>query len=113
MGSYTHSLEDGLELDLNIPVNLQGKGLGSQIFADAMQTTNATKFTGPWIESAAYEGGASTNLKQFWDARRAGQSEVDAAFSTWSGGMARKYGFKNVKVTYINNGKGVQAVFTK
>ena len=113
LGSYSHSAESGLELDLNIPKDLQSKGFGTQIFSDAVQATRANKFTATWVQSAGYEGGASANLKQFWEARKAGKSEVDAAWSTWSGQQARNNGFTNVTVEYTNGGTGVKAVFTK
>lgn len=113
LGSYSHTVENGLELDLNIPSNLQGRGFGSQIFSDAVQATNANKFTATWVKSAEYEGGSSVNLKQFWEARKAGKSEVEAAWSTWSGQQARNSGFTNVTVEYTNGGTGVKAIFTK
>jgi hypothetical protein len=111
LGNYSYSRTKGLELDLNIPKELQGKGLGSKIFETAVKTTKADKFTAKWIMDSGYEGGMSTNLKDFYGAIKGGAKDAEAAFSTWSGQQAKAAGFKNVVVQRIGN--GVEATFTK
>jgi len=112
LGYYEYSTTKGLEFDLNIPKDLQNKGMGSKIFEDAMKSTGADKFTASWVRSSGYETGASVNLNKYNEAIKSGLSETEAAWSTWSGGQAKKYGFKNVSVVPLRDG-GIQATFTK
>jgi len=111
LGHYSYSGNKGLELDLNIPKNLQGQGLGAKIFKQAIETTKASKFTATWIRSEMYANGSSINLQRFYDAIKGGASESDAAWSTWSGGQAKINGFKNVSVKYLP--QGIEATLTK
>jgi RHS repeat-associated protein len=110
LGWYQYSRAKGLELDLNIPSELQGRGLGSQIFEDAIKSTKANKFTATWIESLDYKNGSSINLQRYRNALITMSPEA-AAWETWSGGQAKKFGFKNVSVRELKN--GVEATFTK
>ncbi len=111
LGYYEFSESKGLQMDLNVPAELQGKGLGTKIFKEALKTTKADKFTAKWIESSEYANGSSINLQRFYNAIKNGASETEAAWSTWSGGQAQAAGFNKVTVQRIGN--GVEATFTK
>ena len=90
---------------------MQGKGLGTQIFKDALNTTNANKFIAKWIIGSDYENGSSVNLQKFYDAIKNHATDEEAAFSTWSGKQAREAGFNKVTVRRIDG--GIEATFTK
>ncbi|TCC87295.1 hypothetical protein EZ428_21575 [Pedobacter frigiditerrae] len=111
LGYYSYSADKGLELDLYIPKNLQGKGLGTKIFETAINTTKTDKFTAKWITSVEYETGSSVNLQTFYNSLKNKLTESEAAFSTWSGKQAKAAGFNNVEVKRIGN--GIEATFTK
>ena len=97
-------------MDLNIPSDLQGKGLGSAIFKDAIKSTNAKKFTATWIKSLDYENGSSINLQRYNNALKT-MSPEQAAWETWSGQQAKQFGLKNVSIRQLKS--GVEATFTK
>ena len=115
LGWYEYSEDKGLELDLRIPKDLQKQGFGTKIFTDAVNSTNAKKFTATWIESENYSTGSSVNLERYKAAVEGGASETEAAWQTWSGQQAKKAGFTHVEIKVLNSklAKGVQATFTK
>ena len=111
LGTYTHSSNAGLELDLRIPTELQGKGLGPEIFKNAVTKTGANKFSALWTVADIYENNISVNLSKF----RKLVNELGpegAAWETWSGKQAKKAGFTNVNVEIVDKGV-VRATFTK
>jgi hypothetical protein len=110
LGYYEYTKANGLELDLNIPSQLQGKGLGTKIFSDALMSTGAKKFTATWIKSENYATGSSINLQRY-ESALTNSTAQQAAWKTWSGQQAAANGFKNVSVRNLSN--GVEAVFTK
>ncbi|RVU90824.1 hypothetical protein EH230_07885 [Flavobacterium columnare] len=115
IGFYTWNEQKGLQIDLNIPKEFQGKGFGAQFFTKALQETETDMFTATWVKSDIYNSttanGQSVNLTRYRAALEQTGSETKAAFSTWSGQQAAKHGFKNVTVQEIEG--GVQATFTK
>ncbi|UTX48929.1 hypothetical protein [Chryseobacterium sp. MA9] len=105
-------IKDGEHLlygDLNIPKEITDKysGLGQIIYEDGLKYfLNAKKYgkvdgtVSVWIKADIYTdyGGQSVNLEQFWKARDAGLSIEDAAFSTFAGKQAKKFGFTKVRI---------------
>jgi hypothetical protein len=94
--------------DLNIPKEVTDKysGLGQIIYEDGLKYfLNAKKYgkvdgtVSVWIKADIYTdyGGQSINLDQFWKARDAGMSIEQAAFSTFAGKQAKKFGFSKVR----------------
>ncbi|WP_431609324.1 hypothetical protein [Chryseobacterium sp. 'Rf worker isolate 10'] len=94
--------------DLNIPKEVTDKysGLGQIIYEDGLKYfLNAKKYgkvdgtVSVWIKADIYTdyGGQSINLDQFWKARDAGVSIEQAAFSTFAGKQAKKFGFSKVR----------------
>jgi hypothetical protein len=112
LGWYTFDKTNGVEFDLNVPKDLQDKGLGTIIFDHAMNATNASTFTGTWVESDRYPGGISSNLATYRKILAETGDANKAAWGTWSGQQAEKHGFKKVEVTELKGG-GIQAVFKK
>ncbi|MFY7816079.1 MAG: hypothetical protein ACOVRK_12930, partial [Chryseobacterium taeanense] len=95
--------------DLNIPKEVTDKyaALGQIIYEDGLKYfLNAKKYgkvdgtVSIWIKADIYTdyGGQSINLEQFWKARDAGMSIEQAAFSTFAGKQAEKFGFTKVRV---------------
>ncbi|MCX6316437.1 MAG: hypothetical protein NTW29_04055 [Bacteroidetes bacterium] len=94
--------------DLNIPafITKNVSGIGKNMLDDALAFFRASKkhgkvngVVGYWIEHAelyADYGGKSVNLKKFWEARKAGKSMEDAAFSTFTGEWAEKNLFNRI-----------------
>ncbi|UEQ75218.1 hypothetical protein [Chryseobacterium arthrosphaerae] len=112
--------------DLNIPKEVTDKysGLGQIIYEDGLKYfLNAKKYgkvdgtVSIWIKADIYTdyGGQSINLDQFWKAFDNGMSYEEAAFSTFAGKQAKKFGFTKVRI--IDSKKitrdGVQLNFLK
>lgn len=91
IGGYTSNEADGVTLGLNIPSELQGRGLGAAIFKKAINEEFASKFTGIWVKSGMYETGASVNLERYLEAAKKMSPEA-AAFQTmvWSAGKGTR-----------------------
>ncbi|MBO9730131.1 MAG: hypothetical protein J7623_15945 [Chitinophaga sp.] len=113
LGWYTKKPNGGVSIELLIQEPARGIGLGTMVFNEAVK--DATRFEGLWVESDIYGAkGMSDNLIQYNKAIADGLSPEKAAFSTWSGNLAKKAGFNHVKVTPLTGEvKGVSAVFTK
>lgn len=58
-----------------------------------------------WIKADAYNdyGGQSVNLEQFWKAFDSGMSYEKAAFETFAGKQAKKFGFTKVRLDMKGN----------
>jgi RHS repeat-associated protein len=108
---YTNTAEKGLQMEINIPKQLQGLGYGAKFFAEAVKESEADLFTATWVKSPIYESGSSVNLTKYQSALKNGATAEEAAFKTWSGQQARIHGFKNVTVKEIEN--GIEATFHK
>ncbi|AZA55188.1 hypothetical protein [Chryseobacterium sp. G0201] len=110
-------IEEGEHLlygDLNIPKEVTTKyaALGQIIYEDGLKYfLNAKKYgkvdgtVSVWIQADIYTdyGGQSINLDQFWKARDAGMSIEQAAFSTFAGKQAKKFGFTKVRSNIKDN----------
>ncbi|KFF09017.1 hypothetical protein [Chryseobacterium luteum] len=104
-------IKDGEHLlygDFNIPKEITDKmsGLGQIMYEDGLKYfLNAKKYgkvdgtVSVWIKADIYNdyGGQSVNLDQFWIAKDAGLSTEKAAFETFAGKQAKKFGFSKVR----------------
>ncbi|OCA76051.1 hypothetical protein BBI01_04970 [Chryseobacterium artocarpi] len=95
--------------DLNIPKEFTDRyaALGQIIYEDGLKYfLNAKKYgkvdgtVSVWVKADIYTdyGGQSINLDQFWKARDAGMSIEQAAFATFAGKQAKKFGFVKVRI---------------
>ncbi len=100
--------------DLNIPKEVTDKyaALGQIIYEDGLKYfLNAKKYgrvdgtVSNWIKADIYTdyGGQSINLEQFWKAVDNGMSYEQAAFETFAGKQAKKFGFTKVRSNIKNN----------
>ncbi|MBS9463285.1 hypothetical protein KIM67_12780 [Flagellimonas sp. 389] len=85
-----------LELHLNIPEQLQGQGVGTEIFKKAVDEYSPMKVKGWWKESDIYSGGESINLTIFKQKLDEGLSPIEAAFETPSGKIFKNNGFGGI-----------------
>jgi RHS repeat-associated protein len=106
------AFEDGtLFFDLDIPVELQGAGLGEFVCNTAVDKFGVNKLMGLWVESPRYPGGKSVNLTKYQAARAQGSSPQNAAFATNTGQWMKKLGFDHVIVT--ESPTSVEAEFSR
>jgi len=100
-----------VRIEINLPKDMQGMGIGSKIFSTAVEGESA--FEAQWVQSTKLYGetGASQNLIQYNNAIQKGASTTEAAWSTWSGSQVKANGFNSVNVQPIQN--GIKAIFTK
>ncbi|WP_052600089.1 RHS repeat-associated core domain-containing protein [Aureispira sp. CCB-QB1] len=100
-----------VNIEINLPEHLQGKGIGKEIFKDAVEDVN--QFNAQWVKSDRLypEKGMSDNLIQYNKNIENKMTPEAAAWNTWSGRQAKENGFTTVKVTATEN--GVNAVFTR
>jgi hypothetical protein len=85
-----------LEFHLKIPDQLQGQGIGSEIFKRAISDYSPSKVKGWWKQSDIYTGGESINLKIFREKITSGMKPIDAAFETPTGKILKENGFDGV-----------------
>ncbi|MDF2934583.1 MAG: hypothetical protein K0R36_3914 [Chryseobacterium sp.] len=73
---------------------------GLKYFLNAKKYGKVDGTVSVWIKADAYNdyGGQSINLEQFWKAKDAGLSTEKAAFETFAGKQAKKFGFTKVRV---------------
>jgi hypothetical protein len=91
-----------LEFHLNIPEQLQGQGLGTEIFKRAIDDYSPSKVKGWWKKSDIYTGGESINLTIFKQKISEGFSPQQAAFETPTGKILKANGFEGT-VEIIQN----------
>jgi hypothetical protein len=105
-------IEEGEHLlygDFNIPKQVTDKyaALGQIIYEDGLKYfLNAKKYgkvdgtVSTWIKADIYTdyGGQSINLEQFWKAFDKGMPYEQAAFETFAGKQAKKFGFSKVRI---------------
>ena len=86
-----------LELDFSIPYDLKGKGIGTQMFQNALETfgSEVKKIRGLWT--------SGDNLAAYNNAIRAGKSTEEAIFSTPSGKWAKANGYDKFEWSGYNN----------
>ncbi|VXB82545.1 conserved hypothetical protein [Flavobacterium sp. 9AF] len=100
--------------DFNIPKEITNKlsGIGQIIYEDGLKYFLRAKKYGKvdgtvsiWEKSNAYTdyGGQSINLNQFWKAFDKGMSYEQAAFETFAGKQAKKFGFTKVRTNINHN----------
>ncbi|MDR6158684.1 hypothetical protein QF023_002200 [Chryseobacterium sp. SLBN-27] len=100
--------------DLNISKEVTDKyaALGQIIYEDGLKYfLNAKKYgrvdgtVSVWIKADIYTnyGGQSINLEQFWKAVDNEMSYEQAAFETFAGKQAKKFGFTKVRSNIKNN----------
>ncbi|MEO2050191.1 MAG: hypothetical protein ABGX00_00390 [Allomuricauda sp.] len=82
-----------LELHLNIPEQLQGQGVGTEIFIRAIKDYSPSKVKGWWKVKDIYTGGESINLTIFKQKLAEGLSPIEAALETPSGKIFKRNGF--------------------
>jgi hypothetical protein len=85
-----------LEFHLKIPDELQGQGIGSEIFKRAISDYSPSKVKGWWKQSDIYTGGESINLKVFKEKVASGMKPLDAVFETPTGKILKDNGFNGV-----------------
>jgi hypothetical protein len=112
----TSQLVDGiLELDFYLPKNLRGKGIGTDMFNNAMKSfgDEIKGIRGLWGHNSA--GEASDNLTTFlqnYDYYGGTMSATEAAFSTATGKWAKKNGYTDVKIIF-DAADEFEVLFTK
>ena len=74
------------------------------IFLNAKKYGKVDGTVSVWIKADIYTdyGGQSINLDQFWKARDADMSIEQAAFETFAGKQAKKFGFTKVRSNMEN-----------
>jgi len=108
VGFFEYDMNGGVSIELNIPNELKGKGVGSAIFREAVD--EADSFKGLWVRKDIYDSGISDNLVEFNSNVASGMTDEAAAWATWSGRQATKNGFTNVIINRMENGN-IQATF--
>jgi len=112
----TAKVVDGiLELEINVPPALKGQGIGRQMFQKALNLggDRVKGIRGLWTYDS--EGKMSDNLSTFlknWDYLGGSFKANDAAFTTFTGKIARENGFSNVKIISSEIDE-VEVLFTK
>ena len=104
-----------LKLDFQVPDNMQGEGIGTYMFDDAMKTfnENVKGIEGLWGYGS--NGKASVNLTSYLDNvdwMGGNLSREAAAANTWTGRKANKYNFTEVDIDY-DDADEVKVLFTK
>jgi RHS repeat-associated protein len=81
-----------LELDLGVPLELQGKGIGKSMFDQSIKFfgSNIKKIQGLWTDG--------TNLNLYNKLIKSGKSPQEAAFGTVTGKWAKEHGFDKVEI---------------
>ncbi|SEE29519.1 RHS repeat-associated core domain-containing protein [Tenacibaculum sp. MAR_2010_89] len=102
IGFFENKLDGSVTIELNIPGNLQGKGIGSSVFSEAVDGVD--NFTAVWVRSDIYKSGISDNLVQYQTGISNGLSSSKAAWGTWTGYQASNNGFTKALVKEIKNG---------
>ncbi|MCC9064157.1 fibronectin type III domain-containing protein [Flavobacterium piscisymbiosum] len=82
-----------LEFHLNIPEKLQGQGIGSEIFKQAIIDYAPSKVKGWWKTSDIYTGNESINLSIFKQKLKEGFSPEKAVFETPTGKILKANNF--------------------
>lgn len=82
-----------LEFHLNIPEKLQGQGIGSKVFKEAINDYAPSKVKGWWKVSDIYTGNESINLSIFKQKLKEGLSPEKAAFETPTGKILKANNF--------------------
>lgn len=82
-----------LEFHLNIPEKLQGQGIGSLIFKQAIEDYAPSKIKGWWKSSDIYTGNESINLSIFKQKLKEGLSPELAVFETPTGKILKANNF--------------------
>lgn len=101
IGSSNVSKNGFIAFDLNIPKNLQRKGLGTQIINESItffkNKIDIKGIQARWLNHSNYENGISVNLSEFkLNFIDKNLSLEKAAFETPTGKIADKLGFKKV-----------------
>ena len=83
-----------LELDLSVPLELQGKGIGKSMFDKSVKYfgNNIKKIQGLWVDG--------TNLNLYNKLIKAGKTSEEAAFGTVTGKWAKENGFDKVEIIH-------------
>ena len=100
-----------LELDFYVPSDLQGKGIGTVMFNDAVQSLDdITGIRGLWTQNSA--SGPSTNLTEFWNMADDIYTDAQAALNTPTGKWAAANGYTEVKFIARERDE-VEVIFSK
>ncbi|MEP6806082.1 MAG: hypothetical protein ABI892_16265 [Flavobacterium sp.] len=98
-GGKIEKLWKKIEFHLNIPEKLQGQGIGSVIFKQAIEDYAPSKVKGWWKSSDIYTGNESINLTIFKQKLQDGLSAELAVFETPTGKILKANNFDgNVEV---------------
>ncbi len=78
-----------LSIEINLPKELQGKGIGTVIFKEAVDGVDS--FKALWKKSKRLypKTGMSSNLAEYYKNIENKMSKIDAAWNTWSGRQAK------------------------
>ncbi|AEA42344.1 hypothetical protein Fluta_0335 [Fluviicola taffensis DSM 16823] len=100
-----------LNFDINLPSNLQGQGVGTEIFSRAINDYSPSQVQGLWKSSDNYLGGESINLTIFKQKIADGMTEIQAAFETPTGKILKANGFGGTPTILINTSSEVKIIF--
>lgn len=115
VGTAKLSQKGILELDFQVPKNMRGQGVGTEMFNDAVNSfgDDITGVEGLWTYDA--DGNMSDNLKSFLnnvDWMGGSMTAEEAARNTITGKWAQQNGFNNVQVI-TNEVDEVNVIFTR
>jgi len=114
----THGLsakidKDGI-LGFNIKANQEKPESGIDMFASLMQRLKADGYTVRGIRGSWFPNSGSKNHAEYASNVKAGMEAKNAAFQTWTGDLARRYGFTKVRVSKpMNPGESAFPIFTR
>jgi len=77
---------------INKPEALRSAAHGTDLYREMMAhfgPENIEQIQGKWVQG--------TNFDRYWDEIESGASQTEAVFRTWSGRMAKEFGFSKIK----------------
>lgn len=100
-----------LNFDINLPAQLQGQGVGTEIFKKAIAQDAPSQVQGLWKASDNYLGGESINLTIFKQKISEGLTPIQAAFETPTGKILKLNGFGGTPTILVNTSSEVRILF--
>jgi hypothetical protein len=100
-----------LHFDINLPAQIQGQGVSSEIFQRAIADYSPSKVEGLWKSSGNYLGGESVNLTIFKQKVADGFTDIQAVFETPTGKILKANGFDGIPTILINTNDEVKVLF--
>ncbi len=100
-----------LHFDLNITIELQGQGIGTEVFQRAISDYLPSQVLGYWKKADNYLGGESINLTIFREKIAKGLTLEEAAFETPTGKILKRNGFGGTPTILLNTNDEVKILF--